>query len=172
LEGNNDFLERFHMTKWQFQLSIAASLLWTVSACTQDSTPAAAKALHEQLTSAGTESVACKLFSRDQIAKALGATVDAGVTSGPLGTGCSWAIRGQDRNVMVQLVPRDYWEDGTRQPGGEALTGIGDKAFVGPWLDDQRAGALTENGAVYVMSPKKETSVVLLRDAATRVPPQ
>jgi hypothetical protein len=172
MEGKRELREHCHMAKWGLQISAAASLLWAVSACTQDSTPVAAQALQEELTSAGTISVACKLFSRDQIAKAVGASVDAGVTSGPLGTGCSWAIRGQDRSVMVQIVPRDYWEDGTRQPGGEALTGIGEKAFVGPWLDDQRAGALTANGAVYVMSPKKETSVVLLRDAATRVPPQ
>lgn len=69
---------------------------------------------------------------------------------------------------MVQIVPRDYWEDGTRQPGGEALEGIGEKAFVGPWLDDHRAGALTINGAVYVMSPSEDVSIRLLRDAVTR----
>ena len=130
-----------------------------------------AQNLHQAMT-ANDDSPICKLLTAQQVGKAVGTSVENGHTSGPLGSGCSWSIKGQDRSVMVQVVPRDYWEDGTRQPGGEALEGIGEKAFVGPWLDDQRAGALTANGAVYVMSPSKEASITLLREVATRVPAQ
>lgn len=151
--------------------TFAALTLALISAgCSDKPDFAAAAGLQEQLT--GDDSPICKLLTRQQIGTALGARVDEGRTSGPLGSGCSWPIQGQDRSVMVQVVPRDYWEDGTRQPGGEALEGIGEKAFVGPWIDDFRAGALTANGAVYVMSPSKTASVALLRDVATRVPPQ
>ncbi len=114
------------------------------------------------------DSPICKLFTPQEIGSALGNTVEKGHVSGPLGSACSWPIAGQDRSVMIQVVPRDYWEDGTNQPGGEPLEGIGELAFVGPWLDDQRAGALTLNGALYVMTPSKQASVALLRDLVAR----
>lgn len=140
--------------------------------CSDQSDLAAAREVQRQITGGGGDSPVCKLFTKQQLSSALGAAVEDGETSGPLGSGCSWPIKGQDGSVMVQVVPRDYWEDGTRQPGGEALEGIGEKAFVGPWIGEYRAGALTANGAVYVMCASKAASVALLRDVATRVPPQ
>lgn len=161
------------MKELRTQPWIAMALAMVVTVCpASESAQSAAKELKKQLTGADKDAVACKLLSRDEIAKALGAAVEVGETSGPLGSACSWKIKSQDRTVMLQFVPRKYYEDGARQPGGEALAGIGEKAFVGPWLDDQRAGALTANGAVYVMTPKKDASVALLRAVATRVPPQ
>ncbi len=145
------------------------ALTLSLAACSDTTELEAARSLHQRI-SGGDDSLACKLLSTEQIGNALGASVEAGHTAGPLGSGCSWQIEGSDRSVMIQIVPRDYWEDGTTQPGGQVLEGIGEAAFVGPWLDDQRAGALTANGAVYVMSPSKNTSVALLRDVASRVP--
>jgi hypothetical protein len=149
-----------------------AVLALSLTACSQGSAQTDAKKLHDQITAAGTQSPACKMFSRAEIAAAFGAAVEDGKTSGPLGSACSWDVKNSSdyESVMVQIVSRDYWEDGTQQPGGEALSGIGEKAFVGPWLGDQRAGALTDKGAVYVLSPKKEVSVALLRKAAERMP--
>lgn len=148
-----------------------AVMALSLTACSQGSAQNDAQKLHDQLTAAGTDSPACKMFSRKEIAAALGEAVEEGHTSGPLGTGCSWDAKDDDsRSVMVQIVPRDYFEDGTDAPGGEALTGIGEKAFVGPWINDFRAGALTDKGAIYVMTPKREVSVALLRQAATRMP--
>ncbi len=140
-------------------------------ACSEGPDLDAARTELQQLSGTA-DSPICKLLTRQQIAAALGKPVDEGHTAGPLGSGCSWPVKGTERSVMVQVVPRDYWEDGTRQPGGEALEGIGEKAFVGPWLDDYRAGALTAKGAVYVMSPSKAASVTLLRDVAPRIPQQ
>lgn len=148
---------------------LSLTTAFVLAACSDRAELDAARSLQQQITG-GDDSPVCRLFTAEQIGAALGASVRQGHTSGPLGSGCSWEIKGQDRSVMVQIVPRDYWEDGTHQPGGEALENIGEQAFVGPWLDDHRAGALTVNGAVYVMSPSKETSVALLRDVALRVP--
>ena len=156
------------MLRYRALGTLALSVI--IAACSDKPDPAAAQNLQRELTGGG-DSPMCKLLTKQQIGAALGAAIGDGYTSGPLGSGCSWPIQGQDRSVMVQVVPRDYWEDGTRQPGGEALEGIGEKAFVGPWLDDYRAGALTANGAVYVISPSKSASVKLLQDVATRVPP-
>jgi hypothetical protein len=152
-----------------FHIRIVPGLAFAVglAACSDGAELDAARSLQQQITG-GDDSPVCKLFNAQEIGAALGKPVEHGHTAGPLGSGCSWEIKGQDRSVMVQIVPRDYWEDGTHQPGGEALEGIGEKAFVGPWLDDHRAGALTANGAVYVMSPSKEVSVRLLREAVTK----
>jgi hypothetical protein len=145
------------------------TLMLSLTACSDTDDLGPARRAQPRLAG-GDESPVCKLFTREQIGSVLGTPVEGGHTAGPLGSGCSWQIEGSDRSVMVQIVPREYWEDGTDQPGGEALEGIGEKAFVGPWLDEHRAGALTANDAVYVMSPSKDASVRLLRDVATRVP--
>ncbi len=155
----------------QFRMRIVAGLALAVAAglaaCSDGAEVAAARSLQQQITG-GDGSPVCKLFTAEQIGDALGAAVENGHTAGPLGTACSYPIKDRDRSVMVQVVPRDYWEDGTDQPGGEALQDVGEKAFVGPWLDDHRAGALTINGAIYVMSPAKDASVRLLREAVVR----
>jgi hypothetical protein len=159
------------MNKRLFRILPVLLCASSLGACSDRQALQTAKSVQQDIT-ANDDSPICKLLTASQVGAAVGTAVENGHTSGPLGSGCSWPIKGQDRSVMVQVVPRDYWEDGTRQPGGVALEGIGEKAFVGPWLDDQRAGALTANGAVYVMSPSKEASITLLRDVATRVPAQ
>lgn len=114
----------------------------------------------------------CQLLTSAEVAASIGSPVDAGELTSPLDSMCNWAIRdGSDRSVRLQLVPRDYWEDGARQPGGEPLDGLGEKAFVGPWLDDERAGALTPAGALFVMSPQRDASLALLRLAVPRANP-
>jgi hypothetical protein len=50
------------------------------------------------------------------------------------------------------------------------LSGLGEEAFVAPWLNAFRAGALTPHGAIYVMTPRRDLSVALLRQAVERVP--
>lgn len=147
-------------------LVAVAAALWGCSGGASDAQKVAAQ------IAGGSDSFVCRLFTREEIAAAAGEPVAAGENAGPLGSGCHWMFENSDeRGVMIQIVPRDYWEDGTHQPGGEALSGIGEKAFVGPFLDEHRAGALTANGAVYVVSPKREISVALLNQAAPRVPP-
>lgn len=148
----------------------AAAIALVVAACSQGGSDAGEISHAPDGASAATSGL-CKLLSRDEIAAAVGSPVADGNVAGPLGSGCQWELA-NERSVMIQVVPRDYWEDGTNAPGGEALADIGEKAFVGPWLDDQRAGALTPNGAVYVISPSRDASVTLLRQVATRVPPQ
>jgi hypothetical protein len=112
----------------------------------------------------------CRMFTRAEISKALGAQVSNGAPWGMFGGGCEWAA-GEENAVQVVVV-RDvsYWENLKSVQGGEALAGFGEEAFVAPWLDAFRAGALTEHGVIYVMTPKRDLSVALLRQAVERVP--
>lgn len=111
----------------------------------------------------------CNLFSRAEIAEALGAPVGEGADWGMASLGCEWSAG--DRAVQAIVVPDpEYWESLAKSEGGEALSGLGEEAFVAPWLGMFRAGALTPQGSVYVMSPKRDLSVSLLRKAVERAP--
>ncbi len=112
----------------------------------------------------------CKLFSRAEIAEAIGTPVSEGADWGLASMGCEWSA-GEDRAVQAIIVPDpEYWENLAGSEGGEALSGLGEEAFVAPWLGAFRAGALTPHGSVYVMSPKRDLSVSLLRKAVERAP--
>lgn len=156
------------------RLSAAAVVLLALlgTACAREPAPSPSAATAIAVASPEVPTGACRLLTIAEVAAAVGAPVDAGEVTGPLESMCSWGIRdGSDRSVRLQLVPREYWEDGARQPGGESLDGVGEKAFVGPWLDDQRAGALTPAGALFVMSPLRDASLALLRLAVPRANP-
>lgn len=142
-----------------------------LAACSRNVDQAAAKATAEGIattmasTAVATDK-ACKLFSRDEIAAALGAAVEEGTNWAP--GGCEW--RAGDTAVHITIARTQDWEPLDKSAGGESLQGIGKQAFVGPWLNDMRAGALTDTHTVYVMSPSRDVSVVLLRQAVARLP--
>ena len=134
------------------------------------SAPAAQTAPGPAAAGPASSGKACKLFTRSEIAAAIGAAVGEGTEWGSGFGGCEWSA-GDDNAVQTALMPdRNYWEDLAESQGGEALSGIGEKAFVAPWMGSFRAGALTPQGAVYVMSPKRDVSVALLRTAVARMP--
>jgi hypothetical protein len=153
-----------------------AALLFTLvaTACSRqphDDAVTTAQALSD--AGGGSGSVACALFTAAQVGERLGTTVSAGTPWGMTGTGCQWSSDGDDENAVQVVIVDDprYWENLARADGGEALRGIGDQAFVAPWLGAYRAGALTPSGSIYVMTPRRDLSVALLRDALTRWPP-
>ncbi len=121
-------------------------------------------------TAALASSKSCKLFTRREITEALGESVGEGADWGLASMGCEWSA-GEDRAVQAIVVPDpEYWENLAKSEGGEALSGLGEESFVAPWLGSFRAGALTPQGSVYVMSPKRDLSVALLRKAVERAP--
>lgn len=115
-------------------------------------------------------SPACSLLDRNDIGATIGAGVAEGRAWGAGGLGCEW-VAGDDK--VIQLVVIDdsqYWQDLATTDGGESLPAVGTQAFVAPWLGNFRAGVLTTAGCIYVMTPRREASVHLLRAAASRLP--
>ncbi len=151
-------------------LAMLAAVVFT--ACTKNTDQAAAQATAEGIantiasTSVATDK-ACKLFTRAEIATALGAAVEEGTNWAP--GGCEW--RAGDTAVHITIARAEDWEPQDKSAGGESLQGIGKQAFVGPWLGDSRAGALTDSNTVYVLTPSRDVSVALLRKAVERLPP-
>jgi hypothetical protein len=112
----------------------------------------------------------CRMFTAAEVSKALGVSVRNGAPWGFFGGGCEWAANEKDAVQVVVVRDTSYWENLKNVEGGEALSGFGKEAFVAPWLGAFRAGALTDRGCVYVMTPKREVSVDLLRRAVERIP--
>ena len=137
--------------------------------CSQGSDRAHAEHLVQGISqamasTAAANNQACKLLSRDEVSAAIDAPVDAGHD---WNIGCEWSAG--DKAVQVVVV-NDDWEPLAKSSGGESLPGIGKEAFVGPWLGDIRAGALIDTRSVYVITPTRDVSVRLLRQAVARLP--
>lgn len=112
---------------------------------------------------------ACRLLDRNEIRAALGAGAAESRTWGAGGLGCEWAVGSGKVVQLVVVKDSQYWEDLAKADGGEALPAIAKQAFVAPWLGSFRAGALTPGGCIYVMTPRREVSVRLLRAAVHRL---
>ncbi len=154
-----------------FMVATLASLSSILIGCSKSSDHADAENLAQGIThtiaaSSPATSKACKLFSTGDISAALGKPVDAGHdwSAG----GCEWKSGDQAVHVVVARV--DDWEPLAKDSGGESLSDIGKQAFVGPWLGDSRAGARTDTNTVYVITPNRDLSVKLLRQAVQRLP--
>lgn len=148
-------------------LSAAVALFGCSQGSDRDQAEHLAQGISQTMASTATaNNHACKMFSRGEISAALGAAVDGGHD---WNIGCEW--RAGDQAVQV-IVVADDWEPLAKSSGGESLPGIGKEAFVGPWLGDMRAGALIDTRSIYVISPNRDVSVKLLRQAVARMPPQ
>ncbi len=119
------------------------------------------------------QSGACAMFSRAEIAKAVGASVTEGAVWGLGGpASCEWRIDDVDNSVGIQVVEDTrYWERPSSD--AETLAGLGQEAYVAPGYGGSfRAAALTEHAAVYVTTPRRDLSVELLGTAVSRLPMQ
>ena len=113
----------------------------------------------------------CKLFTAAEASKYVGKTVGAGENAA-MGSGCQWATKDDDGDMMVQIVPASYHEQPTLAKGFQRLPEIGAKAFVVPELGGWKAATIRgeESIIVSVSGPaaNQQTAVALLKDALTR----
>ncbi len=159
---------------WAPSTAVTLVLLGSIlSGCSKDSdtTDAGnlAKGINQTMsaTVAATDK-ACKLFSRSDIATALGKDAQEGHNWAP--GGCEW--KSGDDAVQAVVMRTSDWEPVGKDGGGESLPGIGNEAMVSPSLGSFRAGALTASNAVYVQAPSRDAAVKLLRQAVARLPVQ
>ncbi len=126
----------------------------------------------------------CAVFSLDRIASVVGAPVHVGDISDLYGTGCRWFTADGKNGVLIGLSPVHLgYDDIAAQGGQKPVTGVGDKATIGPWAfywengdgphTGVQAAALAGDGfATVLVSPVVPDDAVigLLKDlvAATR----
>ena len=114
---------------------------------------------------------ACKLFTAAEASKYVGKTVGEGKNAA-MGSGCQWAAKDYDGDMMVQIVPASYHEQPTLAKGFKAIPELGTKGFVIPEMGGWKAAVLrgTESIIVTVAGPaaSQQTAVALLKETLSR----
>ena len=116
----------------------------------------------------------CAVFTTDKIASIVGQPVHVGDLSTMGGTGCQWVTADGKAGVVIQRYPSQLgYADIAQDTGQTAVTGIGDKATIGPTafygpspdgpFDATIAAAIVGQGfdSVLVAPPPTSKDVVL-----------
>jgi hypothetical protein len=149
---------------------LAGALLGVCTVSAQDPKKTAAILTGDAKGSAANNPV-CKLFTAAEASKYVGKTVGAGENAA-MGSGCQWAAKDDDGDMMVQIVPATYHEQPTLAKGFQRLPEIGAKAFVLPEMGGWKAATLRgeESIIVSVAGPaaNQQTAVALLKETLAR----
>jgi hypothetical protein len=83
--------------------------------------------------------------------------------------GCQWYFSSGAGNVNLQILPGSQYGDWSGKPGATAVSGVGDSAFVGPYvLGGTMAGAQV-GGTFYFLTvspaPSNDVVVAFLKEA-------
>ncbi len=111
----------------------------------------------------------CSKFTTAQVTPLTG---DAFQTSEPVMLdvpGCQWYFSSGAGNVNLQILPGSQYADWSGKPGATAVSGVGDSAFVGPYvLGGTMAGAQV-GGTFYFLTvapaPSNDVVVAFLKQA-------
>jgi hypothetical protein len=113
----------------------------------------------------------CKLFTPAEASKYVGKTVGEGKNAA-MGSGCQWAAKDYEADVMVQIVPASYHEEPKLAKGFQAMPSLGTRAFVVPEMGGWKAAVLRgqESIIVSVAGPaaSQQTAVALLKETLSR----
>ena len=149
---------------------LAGALLAVCAVSAQDSKKTASVLTGDAKGSAANNPV-CQLFSAAEASKYVGRTVGAGQNAA-MGSGCQWAAKDEDGDMMVQIVSASYHEEPSLAKGFQRLPEIGAKAFVVPELGGWKAATVRGNESIIVSvsgpAANQRTAVALLKDALTR----
>jgi hypothetical protein len=152
-------------------LSLLASALLVVSTASAQDPKKTADILTGNAKGSAANNPVCKLFTAAEASKYVGKTVGAGENAA-MGTGCQWAAKDYEADMMVQIVPASYHEQPTLAKGFQRLPEIGTKAFVVPEMGGWKAATLRgeESIIVSVSGPaaNQQTAVAVLKETLAR----
>jgi hypothetical protein len=131
-----------------YLLLLAGVLLGIATASAQDPRKTA-DVLTGDAKGAAANNPVCKLFTAAEASKYVGKTVGAGENAA-LGSGCQWAAKDYDGDMMVQIVPARYHEQPTLAKGFQPLPELGAKAFVLPEMGGWKAATLRGEESIIV----------------------
>ena len=113
----------------------------------------------------------CKLFTAAEASKYVGKTVGDGKNAA-MGSGCQWAAKDYEGDMMVQVVPASYHEEPKLAKGFQAMPSLGTRGFVVPEMGGWKAAVLRgqESILVTVAGPaaSQQTVVALLKETLAR----
>jgi hypothetical protein len=113
----------------------------------------------------------CKLFTSAEASKYIGKPVSQ-VSNAAGGSGCQWATKDYEGDMMVQVVPARYHEQPSLAKGFQRLADVGTKGFVVPELGGWKAATLRgeESVVVTVAGPaaSQQGAIALLKETLAR----
>jgi maltose-binding protein MalE len=113
----------------------------------------------------------CKLFTAAEASKYVGKTVENGKNAA-MGSGCQWASKDYEGDMMVQVIPASYHGMPTLAKGYQAMPELGTKGYVVPQMGGWTAAVIRDKESINVgvSGPKagKETVVALLKETLAR----
>jgi maltose-binding protein MalE len=113
----------------------------------------------------------CKLFTAAEASKYVGKTVGDGKNAA-MGSGCQWATKDYEGDMMVQIVPASYHEQPKLAKGFQAMPELGTKGFAVPEMGGWKAAVIRgkESIIVTVAGPaaSQKTAVALLKETLSR----
>lgn len=113
----------------------------------------------------------CKLFTAAEASKYVGKTVENGQNAA-MGSGCQWASKDYEGDMMVQVIPSNYHPMPTLAKGYQAMPELGAKGYVVPQMGGWTAAVIKDKESinVSVSGPKasKDTAVALLKETLSR----
>ena len=113
----------------------------------------------------------CKLFTTAEASKYVGKTVEAGKNAA-MGSGCQWAAKDYEGDMMVQIVSASYHEQPKLAKGYQAMPDLGPNGFVVPEMGGWKAAVVRgkESIVVTVAGPaaSQKTAVALLKETLAR----
>lgn len=149
---------------------IIACTLAAVAVSAQDPKKTAAQLTGDAKGSAANNSV-CKLFTAAEASKYVGKAVGDGKNSA-MGSGCQWAAKDYEGDMMVQIVPASYHEQPKLAKGFRAMPDLGAKGFVVPDMGGWKASVVRgeESIIVTVAGPaaSQQTVITLLKETLSR----
>jgi hypothetical protein len=149
---------------------LASVLLGVCTASAQDPRKTADILTGDAKGSAANNPV-CKLFTAAEASKYVGKAVGAGENAA-MGSGCQWAAKDYEGDMLVQIVPASYHSEPTLAKGFLGLPEIGTKAFVVPEMGGWKAATVRGEESINVMlsgpGANQQTTVALLKDTLAR----
>jgi len=138
--------------------------------CAQDPKKTAAQLTGDAKGSAANNPV-CKLFTAAEASKYVGKTVGNGQNAA-MGSGCQWAAKDYEGDMMVQIVAASYHVQPTLGKGFQAMPSLGTQGYVIPEMGGWTAAVLRGKESIVVAvagpSASQQTVVALLKETLSR----
>jgi hypothetical protein len=113
----------------------------------------------------------CKLFTAAEASKYVGKTVGNGQNAA-MGSGCQWATKEYDGDMMVQIVNASYLVQPKDAKGFQAMPDLGTKGFVVPEMGGWKAAVVKDEKAIVVSvagpAASQPTAIALLKETLAR----
>jgi hypothetical protein len=113
----------------------------------------------------------CKLFTAAEASKYVGKSVGDG-RNAAMGSGCQWAAKDDEGDMMVQIVAASYHEEPKLAKGFQAMPDLGTRGFVVPEMGGWKAAVVRggESIVVSVTGPaaSRQTVAALLKETLSR----